>query len=91
MRYVLPVIIMLLAVCCLRAQPATHGNNLIDVDGHVINAHGAGVLYYNGVYYLFGEIRRSNLVCSQPELGRLPRAGRRHFLLFLYRSFALEI
>jgi len=49
---------MLLAVCCLRAQPATHGNNLIDVDGHVINAHGAGVLYYNGVYYLFGEIKK---------------------------------
>ena len=23
-----------------------------------INAHGAGVLHYNGVYYLFGEIKK---------------------------------
>lgn len=29
-----------------------------DSDGNFINAHGAGVLYYNGVYYLFGEIKK---------------------------------
>ena len=29
-----------------------------DTDGNFINAHGAGVLYYKGVYYLFGEIKK---------------------------------
>ncbi|GGB17497.1 family 43 glycosylhydrolase [Puia dinghuensis] len=31
---------------------------LIDTEGHTINAHGAGVLAYKGVYYLFGEIKK---------------------------------
>lgn len=29
-----------------------------DTDGNTINAHGAGVLYHDGVYYLFGEIKK---------------------------------
>src|SRR5215217_835712 len=29
-----------------------------DTEGNFINAHGAGVLYYNGAYYLFGEIKK---------------------------------
>jgi beta-xylosidase len=29
-----------------------------DSDGHFINAHGAGILFYKGVYYLFGEIKK---------------------------------
>lgn len=31
-----------------------------DTDGNPINAHGAGVLYYNRVYYLFGEIKKGS-------------------------------
>jgi hypothetical protein len=29
-----------------------------DTDGHFINAHGAGILTYDGTYYLFGEIKK---------------------------------
>ncbi|MES2730708.1 MAG: glycoside hydrolase family 43 protein [Bacteroidota bacterium] len=29
-----------------------------DTDGNIIQAHGAGVLYHQGVYYLFGEIKK---------------------------------
>lgn len=29
-----------------------------DTDGNAINAHGAGVLYHDGMYYLFGEIKK---------------------------------
>lgn len=39
-----------------------------DTDGHFINAHGAGILSYNGTYYLFGEIKKgkTRLVPGQP-------------------------
>jgi len=43
-----------------------------------INAHGAGVLYHNGVYYLFGEIKkgRTRLVPGQRwEDYRVPAGG----------------
>jgi len=29
-----------------------------DTDGNLLNAHGAGVMYYGGKYYLFGEIKK---------------------------------
>ena len=29
-----------------------------DVDNHPINAHGAGILFHHGTYYLFGEIKQ---------------------------------
>jgi hypothetical protein len=29
-----------------------------DDEGHFINAHGAGMLFYDGTYYLFGEIKK---------------------------------
>ncbi len=31
---------------------------LYDTNKNPVNAHGAGILYYNGVYYLFGEIKK---------------------------------
>lgn len=48
------------------AHPALAGDWL-DTDGHAINAHGAGVLFHDGVYYLFGEIKkgRTRLVPGQ--------------------------
>jgi lysophospholipase L1-like esterase len=30
----------------------------IDKQGHLLNAHGAGVLFFRGTYYLFGEIKK---------------------------------
>jgi len=34
------------------------GGDWTDTDGHFINAHGAGVLFHDGVYYLYGEIKK---------------------------------
>ncbi|WP_159473154.1 glycoside hydrolase family 43 protein [Dyadobacter sp. 3J3] len=31
-----------------------------DTDGNFINAHGGGILYHQGVYYWFGEIKKGN-------------------------------
>jgi len=30
----------------------------MDTEGHPINAHGAGVMYHQGVWYLYGEIKK---------------------------------
>jgi hypothetical protein len=49
-----------------------------DTDGNPINAHGAGVLYHQGVYYLFGEIKKgtTRLVPGQSwEAYRVPAGG----------------
>jgi len=31
---------------------------MYDTDRHLVNAHGAGIMYHDGVYYLFGEIKK---------------------------------
>jgi beta-galactosidase len=49
-----------------------------DTEGHLIDAHGAGVLYHDGVYYLFGEIKKGStrLVPNQGwEDYRVPAGG----------------
>ena len=54
------------------------GDDLKDNDGNVINAHGAGVLFYNQTYYLFGEIKKGKtwLVPGQNwEDYRVPAGG----------------
>ena len=38
--------------------PVILGEKWNDTKGRPINAHGAGILYYKGVYYLFGEIKK---------------------------------
>jgi beta-xylosidase len=51
---------------------------LMDTDGKPVNAHGAGVLYYKGVYYLFGEVKKGKtwLVPKQNwEDFRVPAGG----------------
>ena len=53
----------ILIVIALRVD----GQDWRDTDGHTINAHGAGVLYHDSVYYLFGEIKKgpTRLVANQ--------------------------
>ncbi|HVW16362.1 MAG TPA: glycoside hydrolase family 43 protein [Mucilaginibacter sp.] len=49
-----------------------------DDEGYTINAHGAGILYYSGTYYLFGEIKggKTWLVPHQQwEDYRVPAGG----------------
>src|SRR6186713_1582779 len=62
------------AGCRLYAQDTSFR----DTEGHFINAHGAGVLFHQGVYYLFGEIKkgRTILVPGQGwEDYRVPAGG----------------
>jgi hypothetical protein len=40
------------------SMPMEQGAIWKDMDGNAINAHGAGVLYHDGMYYLFGEIKK---------------------------------
>jgi beta-galactosidase len=39
-------------------EGAGPGGDWLDTDGRPINAHGAGILFRDGVYYLFGEIKK---------------------------------
>lgn len=38
-------------------EPFVQGEKWLDVDGNPINAHGAGMLFHDGVYYLYGEYK----------------------------------
>jgi len=52
--------------------------NWNDTKGNVINAHGAGILYFKDTYYMFGEIKRGKtwLVPGQTwECYRVPAGG----------------
>ena len=58
--------------------PVLTGEIFNDTEGNVLNAHGAGVLYYNQTYYLFGEIKKGKtwLVAGQDwEDYRVPAGG----------------
>jgi hypothetical protein len=64
----------------VKSSPDTleHGKVLFDTDGKPINAHGPGVMYHQGVYYLFGEIKNGKtwLVPGQNwEDYRVPAGG----------------
>jgi len=51
---------------------------LVDEGRNFVNAHGAGIMHYNGRYYLFGEIKTGNtwLVAGQQwEDYRVPAGG----------------
>ncbi len=41
-----------------KQQPIVLGEIWKDIDGNPINAHGAGILYQDGIYYMFGEIKK---------------------------------
>jgi hypothetical protein len=52
------LVLTLLAAHTKAAEPAfIPGEMWRDKDGHAINAHGGGVLFHDGVYYWYGEIK----------------------------------
>lgn len=58
--------------------PVHTGEIVNDISGKPVNAHGAGVLFFKGSYYLFGEIKKGNtwLVPDQSwEDYRVPAGG----------------
>jgi hypothetical protein len=74
-----------------KKQPFVHAEIWKDIDGKPINAHGAGVLFHNGTYYMFGEIKKGKTWLVPAQTWEDYRACRRRFLLFLQRSFEVEI
>jgi hypothetical protein len=59
-------------------QPVVPRDVLNDANGKPINAHGAGILYHKGTYYMFGEIKKGKtwLVANQSwEDYRVPAGG----------------
>ncbi len=58
--------------------PVVSGEILKDTEGNSVNAHGAGILYHDDVYYMFGEIKKGKtwLVPDQSwEDYRVPAGG----------------
>jgi hypothetical protein len=67
-----------LAPAQLTKSPVIKGEPWKDSDGQLINAHGAGLLFYQGHYFLFGEIKNGHtwLVPGQGwEDYRVPAGG----------------
>jgi hypothetical protein len=85
MKLLISLSMMLLFMSChftSHAQagkvPVILGENVKDEQGNTINAHGAGVMYHNGKYYLYGEIKKGKtwLVAGQSwEDYRVPAGG----------------
>ncbi len=55
-KYVFSLLCILL-LKSLEAQNLANGQPWYDVDGNLINAHGAGILFHNKTYYWFGEFK----------------------------------
>lgn len=60
-------LVFALALCCsiflaarvsAQTRDLSVDGKLYDTDKNWVNAHGAGILYHNGIYYLFGEIKK---------------------------------
>ena len=60
MRFVL-LMIFLNSFSVLAHDFYLYGDDKRDLSGHLINAHGGGVLYKDGVYYWYGEYREKEL------------------------------
>jgi beta-xylosidase len=79
------ILIIYAVVCCpwlVSSQkiklPIIRGEIWRDTEGNPINAHGAGILYHDGTYYMFGEIKKGKtwLVPNQDwEDYRVPAGG----------------
>lgn len=99
--------ILITVLCCLVicfAANAQNGKQLLtpgekwkDDKGNFINAHGAGVLFYNETYYLFGEIKKgkTHLVPNQNwedyrvEAGGISCYSSKDLIQWKYESIAL--
>lgn len=46
-------------------EPLVQGEKWLDTDGNPINAHGAGMLFHDGTYYLYGEYKVGKTVLPE--------------------------
>jgi len=51
------------------------GNIWKDTDGKFINAHGGGILYHEGTYYSYGEIKEGETYTHKGSLDRVDAGG----------------
>ena len=60
MRYfIYAIILSMFSLFGITASAQLHvQGNIYDTNKKPINAHGAGLMYYNGTYYMFGEIKQ---------------------------------
>lgn len=58
----LAILLTLFLPVNLFAHGLRQGDQWLDTDGNPINAHGAGMLYHNGKYYLYGEYKKGKTV-----------------------------
>jgi len=75
---ILGCVIFLKTDASAQASDLSVDGKLYDTDKNPVNAHGAGILYHNGTYYLFGEIKKGKtwLVPGQSwEDYRVPAGG----------------
>ncbi|CAN5190981.1 glycoside hydrolase family 43 protein [soil metagenome] len=79
MKYIVAFFSLLVCSNYVMAQPPViRGEVWKDTDGNIINAHGAGILFHDGIYYMFGEIKKGKtwLVPGQSwEDYRVPAGG----------------
>lgn len=55
-----------LGATAVAASPEyVQGEKWLDTAGNPINAHGAGVLYHNGKYYLYGEYKKGETILPE--------------------------
>lgn len=47
------------------SAPLVQGEKWLDTDGNPINAHGAGMLYHDGTYYMYGEYKTGKTVLPE--------------------------
>lgn len=47
------------------SSPLVQGEKWLDTDGNPINAHGAGMLYHDGTYYMYGEYKTGKTVLPE--------------------------
>ena len=74
------------------------GNIWNDTQGNPINAHGGGVLYHNGIYYWFGEIKKgktwrvqyiTSWECYRTDAGGVSCYSSKDLLNWKYEGIAL--
>jgi sucrose-6-phosphate hydrolase SacC (GH32 family) len=73
------------------------GSKWKDTDGNFINAHGAGILYDAGTYYLFGEIKKGktrrvpeqNWECYRVQAGGVSCYSSKDLVRWKYEGIAL--
>lgn len=46
-------------------QPLVNGEQWLDTAGNPLNAHGAGMLYHDGKYYLYGEYKKGKTILPE--------------------------